>query len=336
MPTTNYVVSGLTAYVEQNRDLILKNFALVGTDTRRRIGIQTGVKGSAHLHYLDIAPTLQSGEGCGFSAAGTATISEKTIATAMIKVNLDICDKLLVGKYAEYLVRINATIDELPYEQYLIDGLVNEINKKIEKYIWQGDTTSASTDLKWINGFLKQFAGDGTVLTESIASGSSAYAGIMQVYASMPEEALERGGLIFVSPAIYKAFIMDLVALNYYHYAGPNAAYPDEFYLPGSDVKVVKTPGLSGSLKIVGTFGDNLVYGCDMEGDEEDVKVWFSDDDDVWKLKVLWNSGVAYHFGNQVVLGTFAAAPSALAPLASVMNDVHDTANHAITTKASA
>ena len=59
MPVTpNFNVSGLPAYVDQNRDLLLKNFALVGGGTRERISIQTGVKGKAAINFLDVAPTL--------------------------------------------------------------------------------------------------------------------------------------------------------------------------------------------------------------------------------------------------------------------------------------
>ena len=317
MPTTNPVVSGLSAYVQENRDMLLKNFALVGTETRQRIGIQTGIKSSAHLHYLDIAPTLQSGENCGFSALGTATISERTITVAPIKVNMDWCNDFLRGKYAEYLVRINANGSDMAFEEYFMQGLTNEINKKIEKMIWQGDTASTDTDLKWINGFLKQMNTESSSLaaTPSIASGKSAYEGIMQVYMAMPEETLERGGMIFVSPAIFRSFVSDLVALNLFHYNPADGDF-NEITLPGSEVKIVKAPGLAGSLKIVGTFADNLVYGTDMENDNEDIKVWFSDDDDVYKVKVLWATGVAYHFPNQVVVGTFAAAPASVVPVA--------------------
>ena len=75
-------------------------------------------------------------------------------------------------------------------------------------------------------------------------------------------------------------------------------------------MKVVNTPGLSGSLSVLATFPRNLVYGTDMEGDEEDIRLWFSDDDDVYKLKVLWNSGVQFYHPKQVVLAAFPAAPA--------------------------
>lgn len=306
MAVTNFLVSSLPAYVKTNEDLIVKSFALVGTETRRRIGLQTGIKKNAYLNYLDLTPSFQDGAGCGFNPLDSITLSQREISTATIKVNGEICPETLLGKYAEYLVRVSATENDLPFEQYIIDTLVAQINKGIESMIWTASISGG--DL--INGFLAQMGADTDVLTESITAGTSAYEGINQVYMAIPEEALERGAAIFVSPAIFRAFVSDLVALNYYHYAGPMAEASNEFVFPGSDVRVIKTPGLSGSLKIVGTFPENLVYGTDGENDSESVDLWWSQDNRDFRYEVKWNSGVAYHFPDQIVLGTFAAAPS--------------------------
>ena len=310
MASTNFVVSSLPAYVQDNKDLIIKNFALVGTASRQRFGIQTGIKTSAYLNYLELNPTLQDGKGCGFTAAGSATLTQRTITTAVIKVNMDVCPDSLLGKYAEYLVRIGANSNELPFEQYIIDGVTTEINKKIEKLIWQGDTTQTSnTDLKWLNGILKQLASDSDKVAVSIAANTAIYDAIKAVYLAIPEETLERGAEIYVSPANYRDFLQAMVEKNYFHYSGPQDSAPEEFVFPGTDVKVVKTPGLAGvNDRIVASFPENFVYGCDAEGDLEDVKIWFSDDDDLFKLKVKWNSGIAYRFPNQVTLGTIAGS----------------------------
>ena len=310
MASTNFVVSSLPAYVQDNKDLIIKNFALVGTASRQRFGIQTGIKTSAYLNYLELNPTLQDGKGCGFTASGSATLTQRTITTAIIKVNMDVCPDSLLGKYAEYLVRIGANSNELPFEQYIIDGVTTEINKKIEKLIWQGDTSkSTDTDLKWLNGILKQLASDSDKVAVSIAANTAIYDAIKAVYMAIPEETLERGAEIYVSPANYRDFLMAMVEKNYFHYSGPQDSAPEEFVFPGTDVKVVKTPGLAGvNDRIVASFPENFVYGCDAEGDLEDVKIWFSDDDDLFKLKVKWNSGIAYRFPNQVTLGTIAGS----------------------------
>lgn len=312
MAVTNFLVNTLPDYVQTNREVIIKSFGLVGNGTRRYIGLQTGIKKDAYLNFLDLSTVLQDGSDCSFNPLDSINLTQREINTAAIKVDGQICPETLLGKYAEYLVRVNATENELPFEQYILDMLVAQINKKIEKLMWQGDTSSNDPDLKWIDGFLAQFAADNSVVTVSIASGSSAYEGIQAVYMALTDEAIERGAVIFAAPSIYRAFIQDLISLNYSAYAGPNGTDPDEFLFPGSTVRVVRAAGLAGSLKIVGTFGDNLVYGTDMENDHEDVDLWWSQDDRVFKYEVKWNSGVSYHFPDQVVVGTFAAAPSAL------------------------
>ena len=304
MAVTNFLVTSLPDYVQTNRDILVKSFGLVGTGTRARIGLQTGIKKDAYLNYLDLTPTFQDGSDCAFNPLDEITLSQREINTAPIKVDGQICPETLLGKYAEYLVRINATENDLPFERYIIDALIAQINKGIEKLIWVGD--SSGTDP--IDGFLTQFSADSDVITATLTSVADAYTAVKTVYFGMPEEALDKGGVIFVDPAIFRALLNDLVVLNYYHYDMGNGN-PEEILLPGTDVRVVKTPGLANSKAIVGTFAENLVYGCDMENDHEDIDLWWSQDDRVFKYQVKWNSGVAYHFPDQIVFGVMDDAP---------------------------
>ena len=306
MAVTNFLVTSLPDYVQTNRDILVKSFGLVGTGTRARIGLQTGIKKDAYLNYLDLSAVFQDGSGCAFNPLDEITLTQREIKTAAIKVDGQICPETLLGKYAEYLVRINATENDLPFERYIIDALIAQVNKKIEALIWQGNTGGSPADL--IDGFLTQFSADSNVITATLTSIADAYTAVKTVYFAMPEETLERGGLIFVDPAIFRALVNDLVVLNYYHYDMGNSNL-EEITLPGSDVKVVKTPGLANTKAIVGTFADNLVYGCDMENDHEDIDLWWSQDDRVFKYQVKWNSGVAYHFPDQVVVGAMDDAP---------------------------
>ena len=294
----NFIVTSLPAYVQDNRDILIKNFALAGGETRRRISVQTGIKKDEHINYLNLTPTFQSGVGCGFNAAGDAALTQRVIETARFKVNMEFCPDTLVGKYAEYQVSINASENaSLPFEAFIMEGLTNEIVKKIETTIWQG---VKGTDL--IDGFLT-IAGAETDVVDVVLGGTSAYEDILKVYNAMTENTLEQGGEIYVSPAKFRAFLQEIVATNYYHY-NPGNAEPGEFLLPGSNVKVVRTPGLAGKTNIVGTFPKNMYYGCDLENAAEDIKVWYSDDDDVIKVSAKWNMGVQFAFPAEVVLGS--------------------------------
>ena len=298
MPTANFIVTSLPAYVEENRDLLLKNFGLVGGSIRNRIGIQTGIKSKMNLNYLELAPVLQDGSVCELEPAGDVTLTNREIETAWIEVLISICPKKLIGKWAEYLVRANATEQDLPFEQYIIDGFIAEVNRKIEKLIFQGDKTlTTDPDLKWIDGFVKVFQTDGTEITAGSGS-TSLLAKFMDLYAGMDDYTLERGGEIYVSPANYRKFLMELVSSNLYHYpAAENGTFPKGFFVPGTDVKVVLCEGLAGVDTIaLASFPDNLKYGCDMENDEEDIVVKYDEIKELFYVKALWNSGVQVAF----------------------------------------
>lgn len=330
MANSNFAVSGLADYVASNRELLIASFGLAGGGTRDIVTILTGVKYKEKLPYLEIDPTLQDGENCGFTPQeGGLALSDREIEVAPIKVDIDVCPRTLRKKYAQYLLRYNAVAegDRMPFEQEVAEGLVDQINKKIETLIWQGDKTRVSNpDL--INGWLKGITVTDAADTIQVTLPASAYEGILAVYMALPSEVLERGGVIFVSPAIYRVFLQDLVVRNYFHYASADAAAPKEFYLPGTNVIVRETEGLAGSLTIVGTFAKNLVYATDMENDEEDIDMWYSKDDRNFKMEALWTSGVNYYFPSLIAYGTFAAAPTigagvnaSLAKIASAVNE---------------
>ena len=298
MPTANFIVTSLPAYVQENRDLLLKNFGLVGGSIRNRIGIQTGVKFKENLNYLEVAPTLQDGSVCELDPAGDVTLTNRQIEAPWIEVLISICPKKLIGKWAEYLVRANANAESLPFEQYIIDGFIAEVNKKIDTLIFQGDK-SLTTDpnLKWIDGFIKVFQADGTQVTASQGA-TTILAKLRELYAGMDDYTLNRGAEIYVSPANYRAFLQELVTANLFHYpSAESGTFPKEFFLPGTDVKVVLTEGLAGVNNIaLATYPDNMVYGCDMENDQEDVSVKYDVIKEVFYVKALWNSGVQVAF----------------------------------------
>lgn len=307
MAVTNFLVTSLPDFVKNNEELLIASFGLPNTGTRRYIGIQTGVKRKATLNALSLTTVFQDGSACGFNPLDEVTIGQKEIEVATIKVDAEFCPETLLGKWGEWKVRVAATENELPFEQYILDALVAQINKGIETLIWTADSSGSDP----IDGFLTQIVADSTITATTLTGIANAYDAVKAVYFDMSDEALERGGIIFVDPAIFRALVNDLTVLNYFHYDIGDGA-KDEIVLPGTDVRVVKAAGLANTKAIVGTFGDNLVYGTDMENDSEAVDLWWSQDDRVFKYQVKWNSGAAYHFAQHIAYGVMAAAPTPL------------------------
>ena len=308
MATENFIVATLPDYVENNKELLVNKFGLLGNGTRQRISIQTGVKGKEALNYLDMTVVLQDGTECAFTPEGNAELTQREVETALIKVDMEFCPRKLRGKYAEYLIRNNAVAEgeKLPFEEYIMNYILDSINEQIEVMMWQGDTTLVNDKTrKWINGFLKIAKAEAEVVDVAIASNKSAYDAILDVYMAIPEKVLEMSPEIYVSPALFRKFVQEMVAKNWYQITV--GAPVDEILLPGTDIKVVKTQGLAGTKSIMATFPQNLFYACDMEDDNEDIDLWYSKDDRVFKLEALWNSGVQIAYPDMVVLGEITA-----------------------------
>lgn len=293
----NIDTSALSAYVEEKKIPLINNVVLGGSIIND-LTVQTGIKTKARIHYLNTDPTFQDGSHCGFNAAGTAALTEREIETGIIKINLEFCNQELLGKYSEYLVKIAAGAEDLGFERELMDSIIANIQKKLEKMIFQGD--KGNSDM--FNGLIK-VSKDAGVTEDVLSKSDGAYANIKQVYMSLPESAVEKGATIYVSPATYREFIQELVAKNLFHYSGPTDAYPTEIVFPGTDTKVKKASGLAGTDYIFAGVPKDWFYGTDMEGANEEIKVWYSDDQDVVRMKVLFNAGTQVAFPDEVKIG---------------------------------
>ena len=302
---SGYTVSALTNYVEVNKNTLIKDVVLgykVG-DSISKMAKQLGVKETEKLNYLNIDPVLQSGKGCGFNASGNTEFSERDVTAKILKVNDQWCPDQLIGKYAEYLVKLgaNKNAESMPFEAEILDGIERKINQKLEKLVWQGDTGLSITGLVG----LAEGSDSASTITVSLSSASTMYDNIKAVVMKVPEEILDKA-VIFVSPANYRQFVQEMVEKNYYHYESGKIEN-DDLIFPGTNIAVHKTIGLSGdNAHIYCSAYENLVYACDMLDDKEEFRLWFSDDDDVFKLKVKFNAGVTTYFPDAVVLGTIA------------------------------
>ena len=280
-----YNVEALGSYVQENKDIILKDIVFGGEygNTIPLMTKQLGIKTTEKIHPSTLEAVLQDVNGdCGFNPQGDLNITERSIITSQKKVNMEFCLEKLLGKFAEYKVRVGANPDALPFEAEIIDGLVKSINKQVEKDVWKALITNTDTQL-------------------TVASTGTAYERVMAVYMALPEEILE-DAVIFVSPATFREYVKDLVDKNFYHY-NPADGDLEEIFIPGSGVKVRKAKGLAEQTDdvIFGTSPKNMIYGTDFMDNKEEIKAWFSDDNDTYRIKVRFNYGANVAFPDLVV-----------------------------------
>ena len=305
MPNAN-IVSGLSAYVEEQRYPLLRKAILEGGSISKMVP-QLGIKTKAKINYISTDADFQDGSSCGFSPSGTTEYTQREIETGVIKEELEWCFKVLWGKYLENQYRVQADPQAMPFQEEITNDLVAKINKKLEKAVWQGDKSSADANLNKFDGLLTILESESasTVNVTGTTSSSTAYDVIKAVIMQAPEELLDKDMVVLVSPEVYREFAMALVDKNLYHYDPQNGAVTDAgFLFPGTNIRVEKVLGLAGSKKVIGTYWKNLFYGADLLGEEERFRLWYDEEDEMFRFRALWNSGVQVAFPDEVVIAT--------------------------------
>lgn len=298
----NPIVSSLPQYVEEKR-LPLIAEAVLGAKSAKLFNLQTDIKHSAALNLLTTDVAFGDGSTCGWDDAGSQSLTQRILTVGNIKVNMSFCDRDMLAKWMGYEVKVAAGSETLPFEEEFTNEVIKSIQEAVETAIYQGDTASSNVNLKAFDGLIKILTGEDGTIDVAASTESTALAKVRKVYNAIPEEAFTRGNVaILIGMDTFRALVGDLVDKNLYHY---NPGAPEgEVYLPGTNVRIIGVNGLNGAKKAIAASLDNLFFGTDMVNDLETFKLWYSDDNQEFRLAVKFNAGVQVAFPDEVVLGT--------------------------------
>ena len=288
------VKTSLPQYVNSNNDELLVK-SMLGAKTLNYVDIMTNVKYKSALNYLDSAVVFADGSECGFEAQGTDTLTQRTIEVKPIKVNKEWCDRDLLSTFANHQNLIAAGRETLPFEQKFVEANLVSIENELEKVIWQGD------DSLGINGFVDLAGTEQGVIKVT----GTADELIEKAYDAIPEKVLALGDvIIFVNPTIFKAYVKAQNAACCANRDIIDVAAGEMSYLGDSRVRIVSVAGLEGVNAAIAGHRTNFTYATDVEGSENTFKLWYSDDADLFRFKVLFNAGVQYKFPSEIVYAT--------------------------------
>lgn len=306
----SYNVTALPNYVDQNRpDLIAAS--VIGAKSAGLFNLQTGVKGPTALNLISSSIVFGDGSACGWTESGSTSLSQAVLTPRALKINMSICDKNLLSKWANYLVKVQANkLDsDLPFEKYFIDDVLKNVKAGIETMIYQGDSTNASA--VEFDGLLKILTASGSsAIVTTGASSVTSYNFIKQVAAQMPASILDKEDLvILVSMPMYVDYIQNLVSANLYHYDPANGE--NEYKLPGTNIRVIGVNGLNNTSTydyvIAGSLS-NMFYGTNLEDGDEIFDLWYSKDNREFRLAIEFVAGVQVAYDDEIVLGKRAKA----------------------------
>ena len=120
----DYDVSGLAAYIDEQRDEILVKQVTMGK-TLEQITIQEGVKGSEEIKLMDDTLVYQTAD-CTMTASGDTVFTDRAISVADIGYMKKFCQKDLVGFWTQLNLRAGTMEEdkEIPFEQAIVDYML--------------------------------------------------------------------------------------------------------------------------------------------------------------------------------------------------------------------
>lgn len=311
----SFNVSALTNYVnEQNTDILVKS--LFGSKTAAMLQaagqVQVGVKSAEALNILS-SDVWFAADGCGYSASGNTTFTQRTITVGKIKVEETLCPKTLESKWMQTQIAAGSPT-AVPFEQAISESKASVIAKQLEIAMWQGDTATSNTNpnTNKFDGFVKiiDAASASTIAGNTGAATAITTSNIDDIldamYAAVPADiATAEDLVVWVGIDTYKKMLVNLKNANLFHYV-PDAGTAMEMVYPGTNVKVVAVGGLNGTNRLFAGRLSNFFVGTDLANEEEELRYWYSQDNDEVRFRMTCKYGVQVAFPDQLVQFTLA------------------------------
>lgn len=312
----SFSVGTLANYTIENVQPLLTS-AVLGSKTAQLLKdagqIVVGIKSSEKLPIMDTDAFFQSGDACGFNASGTTSFTQRTLTVGKLKVNESLCIRDLEAKFLQQALPAGSNYDSMVFAEQYTSRKAEKIASQLEIATWQGDTASADGNLNKFDGFVKHITAAGNAVVNANSSTyfgtpatsiteSNVIAVFDAVYKALPAEIVAKDDVvIFCGMDVFRTYTIKLKNDNLFHYRIDQKA-DNEFFLPGTTIRVVAVQGLNGTSKIVAGRLSNFFIGSDLMDEQyEKFKIWYDENSDLVKTAVHWKYGTQIAFPDQIV-----------------------------------
>lgn len=307
MATTTSIT---TTYAGENSGKIVAA-ALLSANTIEKGGITVmpNVKFRETVKRLDVGSVLADGS-CDFTATSTISLTERSIEPKSLQVNLQLCKDSFRSDWDAISMGYSA-FDELPktFADFLIGHVAEKVALKNEQNIWTGDKSVSGE----FDGLSTLLALDANLPTANEIAGttidaSNVVAELSKIVDAIPSALYGRDDLhIYVSQAVYKAYVRAMNALGYVDKF--NNQTTGEMVFDG--IKLFVANGLTGSVAICTTV-DNIFFGCGLQNDSNVVKVIdMADIDGSENVRIIMRMTGAVQYYNVEEIVTYGITNSA-------------------------
>ena len=195
-----------------------------------------------------------------------------------------------------------STYDGVPFEQAFAEQKALRIAEALENAIWSGSTLVTGL-LTILNAASGSTVSGNTGAVSSITT-SNVISVFDNIYNQIPQAILTRNDLIiFCGWNNFRTLIGAFKANTgvMYNQVDLQGLADGDIIYPGTNVRVVAVPGLTGTNRIVCSYLGNFFYGTDLLSDEENFSLWYSKDNDEVRFQAAFKVGVQVAYPDLVV-----------------------------------
>jgi len=311
-----FQVGSLSNYTKTNEQMLLIK-SYFEPKTASVMQKLTGVKSSIQLPQLDNSLFWKNGGTCGLlTASGDTTISARVLTVGKVKAEQAFCIADLEAKYTQLLLAPGSQYESMPggIDEAFMNTVIGDVQEKIEYAIWQGDTAKWQDYLNKFDGLVKIInAASGPVQANAAAyitpvtavTASNVIDVLQAIYSAIDIEVVNKPDFkIFIGEDISRLYLTALTNANLFHFM-PSADSLGEYFLHGTNIKIMPVPGLNGQKFIAGMRTANMFLGVDLEGEDEEVKSWYSEDYDQGFIRLKFKLGVQISQAQEIVKFTW-------------------------------
>lgn len=311
----SFSVGTLANYTKENEKLLVVS-SVLGSKTATLIKeagtVLVGVKSSETINIMETDAIFQDGSSCGFNASGLTSFTQRAVTVGKIKVNEALCLKDLESKYLQKALPAGSKYDSMVFAEEYTNRKAEKIASQLEKSLWQGDTSSVDVNLNKFDGLLKLItAAGGTVVNansvpfhgsvETSITDANVISIFDSVYKAIPAEVVDKDDIaIFCGMDTFRTYTVKLKTSNLFHYKYDEAAN-GQFFLPGTNVRVIAVQGLNATNDIVAARISNFYIGTDLLDEQEKFELFYAAEAMQMRFVAEFKMGIQLAFPTEVV-----------------------------------
>lgn len=300
-----YDLTGMATWTKSNGTVLIKDLILDGQSFNLEgLRVETGIKSTDVFADFGAGSTyLQTtnGDPGSLSYSGGSVLKDVSISVVEMAVKEKYVKSTLESKIAQMQMRAGSDpSNPMPYADVLVGLKKQAVGYANDILIWQGSTSTGNTNINTnkFNGLLTQVLVGGYVTggTAAALTGATAIATmeafVKTAHTSFPAW-VQAGSYLYMSPINFSTYYRQVFQLNSTQDAlNVGSATPvQKFFIPGTQVLVQSTNGLTGKNNFLMTRDGNFFIGTDLVSEDDSLSFEYLNEAQLWRLFAAYKLG---------------------------------------------